>query len=97
MGSHRLARRNQQGVRACVRAAGKALEENDRQTDNDRQMLVSSIIVRLSRKRKCFGRGGEGGTTISKPTYPSVVMVTMVYQNASGMLVKVVSGSLFSV
>jgi len=34
---------------------------------------------------------GGGGAT-----YPSVVMVTIVYQNASGMLVKSVSGSFFS-
>ena len=40
MGSHRCGSEANRGIRARVRAAGKAPEEDDRQTDNP------SIIVR---------------------------------------------------
>jgi len=51
VGSHRRARAGQQGVRARVRAAGKALEGDDRQThaqmDDSRKVYVISAISRV--------------------------------------------------
>jgi len=43
-----VARGGQHGVRARVRAAGKTLETNDRQTDDDRHTHASSIILGLN-------------------------------------------------
>jgi len=49
----------QQGVRACVRSAGKALEEDDRQTDRQTDRRYSKIMVAAN--QLCCGNATDVG------------------------------------